>query len=309
MAGFSLALCACSGAIPDPRSLPAVDPLPPQAAAVLRPATGHVFEANRAQPSAPLGEVAPDPTSQGALPPLALAVGSGAGNVVHQDFASAFSGEDAEQPCRAVRCSDREAVEHVMLGRADAALIQGRLCSRDLQAGLRESPLGVELFALFVSPSSDVDSLGPEQIRRIFTGQVTDWRELGFSDSPITPIVPKDPGARARGARLLIPGDRFASPCATVSDHRALVQRLQEQPGAVALVRVPGEGPSPRLRTLPMDGVTPSIAAFEDGRYPYGAPLQLVTAGAPCGGVADLLAFARSPRGRAKVSRYLTASR
>lgn len=309
MTGLSLALCACSGAIPDPRSLPEVGPLPPRATAILRPATGHVFEAHRALPSAPLGEVAPAPAHQGALPPLALAVGSGASTVVHQDFVSAFSSAGAEPPCRAVRCSDREAVEHVVVGRADAALVQGRLCSRDLQAGLRESPLGVELFALFVSPSSDVDSLGPEQIRRVFTGQVTDWRELGFAAGAITPIVPADRGARERGARVLIPGDRFAARCVTVNDHRALVQRIQEQPGAVALVRVPGQGPSQRLRTLSIDGVAPSVAAFDDGRYPYGAPLQLVTLGAPSGVAADLLAFARSPRGSAKFSRYLTASR
>ncbi|MGC6489079.1 MAG: substrate-binding domain-containing protein [Planctomycetota bacterium] len=304
---LALTLAACSGAAPDPRGLPAPEPRPQRLVAAPRLATGHVYAAPEA--AAPLGEGTRTARPAAPLPDLALAIGSGAAATLHLDFVPTFMEQAGDRPCSTERCSDREAVERVAVGRADAALIRGQLCSRDVQRGLRPTQLGVELFALFVPASSGVSSLDPRQVRRIFTGQVTDWRELGFAAGVITPIVPADRGAGERAARLMIPGDRFAASCLAAGSREQVEELLRERPGGVALVRVPAGPPSPQLRAVPIDQVSPSAAAFGYGSYPYGVPLQLVTVGAPTGAAGDLLAFARSGAGRAKASRYLTPTR
>lgn len=309
IACLSITICGCSRAIPDPRSLSPTQPPAPRKLTTLMPATGHVYSAVDAPPAAPLGEALVRPQGPRQVTALDLAVGSGAATTLHQGFVRAFAAEDDRRLCRQQRCSDREAIEHVKISRADAALIRGRLCSRDLQAGLRETQLGVELFGLFVRPSSDVRSLGPDQIRRIFTGQVTDWRELGFAAGAITPIVSAGRGARERAATVMLPGDRFAKTCSQVTGQAQLVERMLEQPGAIALVRVPRGAPTPRLQAVRINGVAPSAASFGDGSYPYGVPLQLVSMGVPAGAAAELVAFARSEAGRATTCRYLTTAR
>ena len=303
---LGLSICSCSGEVSDPRSLPTDAPSPQHLAATPQVATGHVYGAPLTAPSAPLAQQQRRVAARQVTPVFEVAVGSGASTAIHQDFVQAFAPADGALRCRGQSCSDREAIDRVKVGRADAALVSGSLCGRDLQAGLREVRLGVELFALFVAPSAGVESLNPSQIRRIFTGQVKDWRELGFAPGEITPVVPADRGARARAARVMIPGDRLWAGCTPVSSLEQLVEQWETLPGAVALMRVPRGGATPKVRGVQIDRVSPSLAAFGVGSYPYGVPLQLVSMGAPTGPVTELLAFSRSVAGRAKLSRLLT---
>ena len=54
-----------------------------------------------------------------------------------------------------------------------------------------------------------------------------------------------------------------------------------------------------RLRTVAIDGVAPSLEAFEDGRYPHGRSFLLVVSAQPGAAVQRVMAFMRGPAGAA----------
>lgn len=245
----------------------------------------------RSEPAAPLVETmaAADAAPQ---PQPIVAVGQHAAHVVDRDLVLAF---ERQQPGRAPQWlphPDREAIELLLLGRADFAVVGTKLSERERQAGLRETRLGVELFALAVAPDSPVRSLTQFQVRQIFTAQVADWKQLGFPAGPIVAIAPSDPAKAERAARVLMPGDVFAEPVARVASTRHVADRLLHDPTGIGIVTIDADKVS-GLQLVAIDWTPPTPEAYEYGTYPFGVPVHLVTAGEPAGEAQRFLTFLR----------------
>ncbi|MFN3243188.1 MAG: substrate-binding domain-containing protein [Planctomycetota bacterium] len=300
LAGIALTAGACDMPDPDPRALALTDPPPvirPQYATI-RPATGHIFGLEPA--AAPMVETG---SAQRALVPESESMVVVVGRNAQESFDDAFEGAYQQtlegRKVRHVDCTDREAVELLMIGRADFGLIGGTLSQREIHAGLRQTQIGVELFALTVSPTSPVRSLTPDQIRQIFTGQVNDWQQLGFEANPIVAVVPTDRSLLDRAAKVLIPGDKFASTCVRVASERHVADQILQHRGAIGLVRLTDGPREPGQKLVDINWTPPCAAAFGYGTYPYGVPLQLVTSGMPDRVALEFFDFATSEAGRA----------
>lgn len=311
LAAAALLAVACSGPAPDPRGLAFDDPTEFSAPALLRPATGGVYGLPaRPSPSpAPMAEAAEVRVTRNLIAEVAdvrVAVGRKARGAVRHSLIGAFEADNDALRCRRLDASDREAAHMLADGRADLSLIGGALADIDLRGGARAVQVGVELYALSVCAGSDVRSLSSLQIRQIFTGQVTDWRQLGFRAGAIKALVPADKRAREHAATLLIPGDKFAENCERVSSEATLVDIMQIERGAIGLLPLPRGGRERALQTVAVDWTAPSVDAFGHGTYPYGVPLQLVTYGPQDVHARRFLDFARSPEGRTHLGRNLT---
>lgn len=247
---------------------------------------------------APLAETARQAPPQ--RPRCSLAVATDArdamGDLVERGFAAACPEVDAEF----VAVGAREALEGLMVGRADAVVFAGQLTPQDQHAGLRGVPFGTELWAVAMASDSPVHSLSRDLLRQVLTGELVDWRQLGFELGPIAVVAPAHQPTAARAARALVPGDRFASSSLRVGDLELVARQLRREPGAIAVVRVPAQGPGlgTGVRLLAIDRVPPTPAAFASGAYPYGVALQLVTTGPAAGAAQRWIGFASSPEGR-----------
>tara|TARA_R110002072_G_scaffold302499_1_gene485861 strand:+ start:13720 stop:14649 length:930 start_codon:yes stop_codon:yes gene_type:complete len=303
---------ACDfGETPDPRVLAKTNPPPVIREVVneIEPATGNLY-GYASPPPAPIGE---SRRSARTLKPrteeLMVAIGRNAQPSFDKTLQAAYEGTLSNQTVRNLHSSDREVIELLMGGRADFGLIGGSLSQREIQNGLRQTQVGVELFALSISPLSSVRSLSRSQVRQIFTGQVTDWRELGFNSGAIVPVVPSESSLSQRAQRTLIPGDRFASTCVRVSSERHVADQILQHAGAIGIVRVTAERREPGQKLIQIDWTPPTPAAFGYGTYPFGIPLQLVTSGVPDQRANDFLSFAQSELGRSLFARTLTFPR
>lgn len=309
LAGIALMAGASDfGESPDPRLLAKLNPPPVVTPEVttIEPATGHMYGYAH-MPSAPMAEV-----SRSLMPhieQLIVAVGSNAQASFDKELRGAFEGTLTNQTVRHIQSSDREVVELLMSGRADFGLIGGSLSQREIQAGLRQAQIGVELFALSISPQSSVRSLSRSQVRQIFTGQVTDWQQLGFDSGAIVPIVPSDNVVAQRAERTLMPGDAFASTCVRVSSERHVADQILQHAGAIGIVRITAGPREPDQKLIQIDWTPPTPAAFGYGTYPFGIPLQLVTSGLPDRRAHKFLSFAESELGRSLFARTLTFAR
>jgi hypothetical protein len=130
-----------------------------------------------------------------------IVVGHNAAASIDNELQQAFAAGAPQVPNEAVPCSDREAVELLLVGRADFGLIGGSLSPRETQAGMSQVRLGVELFAVSASPRSSVRSLTRAQLRQIFTAEVTTWQQFGLDGGDIVAIVPADRALADRAAR------------------------------------------------------------------------------------------------------------
>ncbi len=78
------------------------------------------------------------------------------------------------------------------------------MSSRNLKAaekgyGLTELAIAVDAIAAIVHPSNPVQDLSMEQIKGIYTGKITNWKDVGGKNSPIA-VVSREPGSGTRGA-------------------------------------------------------------------------------------------------------------
>ncbi|HEX5050888.1 MAG TPA: substrate-binding domain-containing protein [Planctomycetota bacterium] len=303
---LAIGAAACTfGADPDPRKAVLHMPRPSWAAARDDGLVTMVAPVEVSIPAAaPAGEMAVrDATPAGA--PRAIAVGKNAGHAIDEAIERAFASTCDECTFAWLRSNDRDAVDHLLLGRAEFGVISGRLSPREVNAGLRQTRLGVELFALVVAPGSPVVSLTRSQMRQVLTGQVTDWGQLGHRSEAIVVVVPTDRLVAERAAHTLIPGDDFTATAVRVPSQRHTADQILQHPGAVGVVRLCGAPLEAGQKLLQIDWFSPTLDAFDYGTYPFGQALQLITSGPATGLGQRFLAFARTSAGRDLFGRSL----
>jgi hypothetical protein len=302
-------LAACSGADPDPRAIArrlAPSPVPRADTVAPVTATFAAWDATSGPHPAPVAETQRASLSPPAgLPPPRLAVGPHAQGAL-QPRAIAALATAAGAALRIERASDRDAVERLLQGDAELALVTGKLSPSDQRAGLQQTLVGVELWALAVPGDAPPRSLSAGQVRKVLNGELRAWTDVGHSGGPIVVLVPSDPITATRAAKALIHGDPFGETCVPVTDSD-LAARLRE-PGTLAVVRAAAPLP-PDVRLLSIDWNAPTSDTFAYGTYPYGHAVSLVTFGAPSDAARALLEHARCPAGSQVLGRTLVLPR
>lgn len=148
-------------------------------------------------------------------------------------------------------------------------------------------------YAVIVHPSTGISNLTPAQLAQIYTGQVTNWREVGGADQEITTFQP----AKGLGMRYLFfknylaPAGADDSPVATITSNA--VADVGRRPGAIGYA--PLAMVTDAVRVVAVDGVLPGTASVTAGRYPFWSYARLYTKGPPGGLARVFLNYLLSP--------------
>jgi ABC-type phosphate transport system substrate-binding protein len=236
---------------------------------------------------------------------VVVAVGRNSSQCFDSVVQKAFTASRPDLNTSFVACPDRDAAELMMVGRADFALLSGSLSAREQHAGLRQTRIGVELFALAVSPDFPARSLTNTQVRQVLTGQITDWQQLGYDAGPVVTVIPAERALAERAARALILGDDFAAGAVRVSSDRHVADQILRNPGAIGVVRVTDRPLESGQKLLQIDWTPATPEAFGYSTYPYGIPVHMVTSGQPGDTALSFLQFAQSDDGRELLGRTL----
>jgi phosphate transport system substrate-binding protein len=198
----------------------------------------------------------------------------------------------AGQPDKAMRLSflpglhSEGGVKGVAQGSLDIGAVSRPLTADEQSPGLKTTWLSRDGLVIAVHPSvSDlgVTGLTSEQVRGIYSGSITDWSQVGASASRPVVVVDRHEGESAKvtlRTHVLGPVERLAvTPAALVVYYESdMVDALRTTPGAIGFFSlgyaVSQNVPVTRLR---LDGVEPSVAAIETGRYPVIRQLGIVT--------------------------------
>lgn len=141
---------------------------------------------------------------------------------------------------------------------------------------LRSTVIGSYGVSIIINESNPLRSLKPSQIRDIFTGKITDWKQVGAPAGTITPyILDKHTGARVGFQLLAMKGAAYAESAQSLPDYTAIGEAVAANPLAIGYNGI-GSAPS-GTRLLLVNGQAPNAAAIYEGLYPYANRIYLYT--------------------------------
>lgn len=142
---------------------------------------------------------------------------------------------------------------------------------------LKEYAIGYYGVAVIVHRSNPVDRLSLEQVKAIFTGTVSNWREVGGLDMPIRLAVRDPVSGTSLGFRELAMDTRpYAGEAETFTTYAQLEATVAREPGAIGYAGM-HEVQDTGVRALRIGDTEPSTLSVNEGWYPYARLLRLYT--------------------------------
>jgi phosphate transport system substrate-binding protein len=146
-------------------------------------------------------------------------------------------------------------------------------------------------FALAANPEVNISNLTKQQIQEIFSGKITNWKDVGGKDQAIVVINrPRSSGTRAVFMQTLMGGVKISESGLVEDATGTVVSALKTTPGAVSYAAFSGirdQG----VRQISIDGVAPTDKNVMSGKYPFWSYEHIFTNGAPAQEAARFLDF------------------
>ncbi len=141
--------------------------------------------------------------------------------------------------------------------------------------GLTEQELAYDGIAVIVNPANGVENLTMEQILGVYTGEITNWSELGGEDATIA-VVSREDGSGTRGAfEELVGFEDALTASAIIKDGNGNVQAtVAGNPLAIGYVSFTYLDDT--VKGLSVEGVLPSVDAVLDNTYPISRPFMII---------------------------------
>lgn len=143
----------------------------------------------------------------------------------------------------------------------------------------------VQGFAMAANPSVMVNSLTQDQVVSIWTGKVTNWKDVGGNDQKITILNrPLSSGTRATFKKYALNGATEAQGLALTEDSTgAVAKAIGDTPGAIGYLSLAYFLTNKDLKQLMFNGKAPTITNISDNSYPIWSYGHMYTKGEATG--------------------------
>ena len=160
-------------------------------------------------------------------------------------------------------------------GRCDIGLSSRALKDDEKASGLKETVLALDGIAVIVNPANPVSDLDVETIAKIYTGEITNWSEVGGADGEIV-LIGREAGSGTRGGFEEITGTvdlcQYRQELTSTGD---VITAVAQNPNAIGYASLASVKDT--VKALKVAGVTPSEDTVKDGSYLIQRPFVLVT--------------------------------
>ena len=162
----------------------------------------------------------------------------------------------------------------VIEGRCDIGL-SSRALKDEEKATLTETVIALDGIAIVVNPNNPVVDLSLEQIAQIYTGAITNWKDVGGSDAEIV-VIGREAGSGTRDGFETITGTKdtcvYRQELTSTGD---VITTVSQNPDAIGYASLASVKES--VKALTVNGVAPSEAAVQDGTYVIQRPFVVAT--------------------------------
>ena len=146
-----------------------------------------------------------------------------------------------------------------------------KICG-DLGAPDAQFALGLDALAVIVAPDNPVAQLTIEQLRGIFTGEITNWSALGGPDRPINLHSRPDRSGTCKSfCDAVLLGRSLAGSTQRHAENATLTEKVNADPGGIGYVPMKNTGGAKVLKIGQEDSPTfcePTEETVRSGRYP-----------------------------------------
>ena len=186
-----------------------------------------------------------------------------------------FEGENAGVEVTYNPTGSGSGITAVAEGRCDIGLSSRALKDAEKEQGLVGTVLAYDGIAVIVNPENTVEDLTVEQIAAIYTGEITNWSEVGGIDAEIV-LIGREAGSGTRGGFEEIVGVEdvclYRQELTSTGD---VITAVSQNPGAIGYASLASVKDT--VKAIKVGGVAPSEETVKDETYAIQRPFVLVT--------------------------------
>lgn len=163
----------------------------------------------------------------------------------------------------------------VQEGTCDIGLSSRALKDEEKAAGLKETVLAYDGIAIIVHPDNPVSDLSIEQIAQLYTGEITNWKDVGGDDAEIV-LIGREAGSGTRDGFESITDTKDACKYRQeLTSTGDVITTVAGNPNAIGYASLASVKDT--VKALSVGGVAPTEATVSDGSYAVQRPFVLVT--------------------------------
>jgi len=169
---------------------------------------------------------------------------------------------------------------------------------------LNDYIIGAYSVAVVVNAANPVTDLTREQVQGIFTGAITNWKEVGGPDAPIRIHIRDEISGTFLGFKELAMGNKPYGPEPhTYTSYAAIVQAVAKDPNGIGYSNIEQAGFA-GAKAAKIGGIAPNTETVNKGEYPFQRVLHLYTSkGNESAAAQEFIKFIQSKPGQEALAR------
>lgn len=166
-------------------------------------------------------------------------------------------------------------IQAVSEGRCDIGLSSRALKDDEKASGLVETVVALDGIAIVVNPENPVSDLDIDTIAKIYTGEITNWKDVGGNDAEIV-LIGREAGSGTRDGFESITDTKDACQYRQeLTSTGDVINTVSQNPDAIGYASLSAVGDS--VKALTVGSVEATEATVKDGSYVVQRPFVLVT--------------------------------
>ena len=166
-------------------------------------------------------------------------------------------------------------IQAVSEGRCDIGLSSRALKDDEKASGLVETVVALDGIAIVVNPENPVSDLDIDTIAKIYTGEITNWKDVGGNDAEIV-LIGREAGSGTRDGFESITNTKDACQYRQeLTSTGDVINTVSQNPDAIGYASLSAVGES--VKALTVGDVEATEATVKDGSYVVQRPFVLVT--------------------------------
>ena len=168
-------------------------------------------------------------------------------------------------------------IEAVTNGTTDIGLSSRALKDEETSAGLTGTTVALDGIAVIVNADSQVSDLSVEQIGQIFSGQITNWKDVGGADAEIACIGREANSGTRDGFESITDTKDKCKLSQELTSTGAVIEAVKNSPNAIGYASLSAVEGKDGIKALTVGGVACTEETVLDGTYQIQRPFVLVT--------------------------------
>ena len=165
----------------------------------------------------------------------------------------------------------------VQEGTCDIGLSSRALKDEEKSAGLKETVLAYDGIAIIVHPDNPVSDLSVEQIAKLYTGEITNWKDVGGSDAEVV-LIGREAASGTRDGFESITGTKDACKLdQELTSTGGVIEAVAGNANAIGYASLSAVEGKDTVKAVTVGGVACTEEAVLDGSYAIQRPFVLVT--------------------------------